>query len=416
MKSAAMSPPAEPAMTYRQVLATRNVAQLLLSASLSRLASEMLLFAVVLYVLAKFDDPVLAGLSGFFLTLPGFLFSPVAGAILDRFGAVRAVVLDTLSSAVLIGLIVVASVGGGLSPVVLLSLLALYSLTSPLSAGGIRTLFPRFVPDAAYDKANALDLSTFSLVEVLGPLVAGVLIALIGPDPTLLVVTVMFGLATVSLMLLRGSTAHPERTQRRHLLREAWEGISYLVHNDTLRGLAASYSCYQAAFGILVVVVPVSVADRIGGAGPTEQYAGALWGLVGLCGATGALVAGKLLRAGRERRLLVAATVFSAVAMYPVSAIASLTTLAVGLAVIGLLEGALSVSVLSLRQRRTDPGWLGRVMTVSISVNLIGFPVGSALAGVLIEQSIALAFAAAAGFALTAALAGAVFIPRGAAA
>ncbi len=112
-------------MTYRTVLTSRNVPQLLLSASLSRLASEMLLIAVVLYVLARFDSPVLAGLSGFFLTLPGFLVSPMAGALLDRVGAVRAVILDTLISAGLIGAIAVASAGGLLNPVVLLAILAL---------------------------------------------------------------------------------------------------------------------------------------------------------------------------------------------------------------------------------------------------------------------------------------------------
>lgn len=411
-----MTPPSlrttESPMTYRQVLATRNVGQLLLSASLSRLASEMLLFAVVLYVLAEFRSPVLAGLSGFFLTLPGFLISPVAGAMLDRVGAVRAVILDTVISALLIGLVVIASVGGWLSPVMLLTVLALYSLTSPLSAGGIRTLFPRFVPEAAYDKANALDLSTYSVIDVIGPLVAGTLFALVGPDPTLGIVAGMFALAALSLLLLRGQGAEPERGERKHLLREAWEGITYLFGNATLRGLAVSYSCYQAAFGILVVAVPVTVAERIGGTGPTEQVAGLLWSVVGVCGAAGALLAGKVLRAGGERTLLIGTTVLSAVAIFPVSAVASLVMLAVGLAFVGLLEGALNVSVLSLRQRRTAPQWLGRVMTVSISVNLIGFPIGTALGGFVVAQSTTAAFAVAVVFAVFAAAGGALVIPK----
>ncbi|MGV9979237.1 MFS transporter [Micromonospora wenchangensis] len=411
MTAAPVPAPATP-MTYRQVLTTRNVPQLLLSASLSRLASEMLLFVVVLYVLARFRSPVLAGLSGFFLTLPGFLVSPMAGALLDRVGAARAVILDNLVSAVLIGLVAVASAGGRLTPAVLLTLLGLLSLTSPLSAGGIRTMFPRFVPDDAYDRANALDLSTYSVIEVVGPLAGGAVIALIGPDPALVLVAAMYVLAALSLLLLRGSAAEPPRAERRHLLREAWEGVTYLVRNATLRGLAVSYSCYQVTFGILVVAVPVSVAQRVDGAGHTEQYAGALWSLVGLCGAAGALTAGRLLRAGRERLLLIVTTALSAFAIYPLGAIAMLATLAVGLALFGLLEGALNVGVLSLRQRRTDPTRLGRVMTVSISINLIGFPVGTALGGLLVERSGSLAYAVAAGFALLAALWGALVIPR----
>ncbi|ASW53879.1 hypothetical protein CIK06_06275 [Plantactinospora sp. KBS50] len=370
-----------PAQTYWQVLTTRNVAKLLLAASLSRLASSMLLFVIVLYAIAHFHSPSIAGLSGFFLTLPGFLISPVAGAALDRLGVVRAVILDTLSSAVLIGLVAVFSVIGALRPPILLALLTLYSLTSPLTSGGVRTLFPRFVPEAAYDKANALDLSTFSVIDVAGPLVAGGLFAWIGPDPTLVCVAGMFAVAAFSVSLLRGGTTGQQdpAEPRRHLIRAAWEGIVHLVRNPTLRGLAVSYSLFQAASGMLIVIVPVAVAHRIGGGAGVDRSVGLLWAFAGLAGAVGALIAGKLLVAGRERAFMAAATVVVAVAIFPLSAVGSVIALGAGLAVVGLSEGVINVSLLSLRQRRTPPVWLGRIMTVSISVNLMGFPVGTLL-------------------------------------
>ncbi len=269
------------------------------------------------------------------------------------------------------------------------------------------------MPEHAYDKANALDLSTYSVIEVIAPLGAGGMIAWVGPDPTLVMIVVMYLVAGLSLLLLRGSAAPIEPSQRKHLLREAWEGVLYIFGNPTLRGLAASYSSFQVAFGIMVVAVPVAVARTVAWEGSTEQYTGALWSLVGLCGAAGALVAGKALHAGREKSLLVAATLGAALAIYPIAGmLASLVTLPLGLALFGLLEGGLNVSVLSLRQRRTDPAWFGHVMTVSISLNLIGFPIGTLLGGVLVESSTMAAFAAAAGFAALASLAGFVLIPK----
>ncbi|GGN13679.1 putative MFS-type transporter y4rN [Lentzea pudingi] len=396
---------------YWQVLTTRNVAPLLLSASLSRLASEMTLFTVVLSVLVRFDSPVLAGLSGFFLTLPGFLISPVAGALLDRVGARRAVILDMLVSGVLIGLIVVASVGDWLTAPLLLGALGVFSLTSPLSAGGVRTLFPMIVPPHAYAKANALDLSTYSAIEVTGPLAAGALIALVGADPALAVVAVIFVLAALSLLAVRGPFTEPEREPRKHLVREAWDGIVYLMRNATLRGLAGAYSTYQIAFGILVVAVPVAVAQRIGGDGATEQWAGLIWSITGVCGAAGALVAGKVMNANTER-ITIIVTLIASAAVLPINAIASVITLGVGMALFGLVEGGLNVGVLSLRQRRTEPQWLGRVMTVSISVNLIGFPIGTALGGVLASQSVAVAFWVAAVCAAVGAVMATVLIPK----
>ncbi|MGW5480842.1 MFS transporter [Streptomyces sp. NPDC004008] len=399
-------------LTYRQVLRSRNVPQLLLAACLSRLAGSMLLFVVVLYVIAEFRSVSMAGLSGFFLTLPGFLVSPIAGAVLDRLGAVRAVALDTMSSAAFIGGIALLASCGALTEPVLFVLLALYSLTSPLTAGGIRALLPRLVPAAAYDKANALDLSTFSAIDVVGPLLAGAMFAAIGPNPTLLTIAGMYVLAGLSLTLLRGGGAGAPSAPRRYLLRSAWEGITYLFRNPTLRGLAVSYALYQAAAGMLLVIVPVAVTDWLDRGRSADRYVGLMWAITGLAGAVGGLVAGKVLRAGVERRCMVAATLACAVAMFPVSALGSLVTLGIGLMLVGLAEGAVNVSLLSLRQRRTEPDWLGRIMTVSISVNLIGFPIGTALGGVLTTHSVTVALATAALLAVGSAAAGRLLIPR----
>ncbi|WP_428489242.1 hypothetical protein [Rhodopila sp.] len=48
-----------------------------------------------------------------------------------------------------------------------------------------------------------------------------------------------------------------------------------------------------------------------------------------------------------------------------------------------------------MRQRRTGPAELGRVMAVSISLNVAGFPLGSVIAGGLVIHSVAATFAAA---------------------
>ncbi|WP_405773623.1 MFS transporter [Streptomyces sp. NBC_00859] len=403
-----------PVVTYRKILTSRNVPQLLLAASLSRLAHGMLLLVVVLYSIAEFDSAAVAGMSGFFLTLPGFLISPIAGAVLDRFGALRAVAMDTAASAVLIGGIGVFSLVGNLTPGVLYVLLALFSLTSPLTDGGIRTLFPQFVPDIAYDKANALDLSTYSAIEVGGPLVAGSLFAWAGANPALFTVVGLYALATLSLALLRGDPKPaPKGERQQHLLRAAWEGITYLLRNSTLRGLAASYSLFQVSYGMLILIVPVAVTEWVTPGSSSGRYVGLIWAVVGLCGGLGALAAGKLVRSGVERRYMVGATAVASAAIFPISALGSLVALGAGLALFGLMEGTVNVSLLSLRQRRTDPGWIGRIMTVSISVNLIGFPVGTALGGFLVGATTpAKALAVAAALTLASAVCARLLVPK----
>jgi predicted MFS family arabinose efflux permease len=79
---------------------------------------------------------------------------------------------------------------------------------------------------------------------------------------------------------------------------------------------------------------------------------------------------------------------------------------------VGAAAGPIDVGALTLRQRRTDPAELGRVLAVSMSLNMSGGPLGSALAGVLVTWSLSATFAVAA---LASALAAAavVLIPAG---
>ena len=260
-------------LPYRQVLRSRNIPPLPLAASLSRLASSMLLFVVVLYVFAQFRSASTAGLSGFFPDTPRLPHQPDRGR---RCEPARRAAGRGISGIALLAL------GGALAEPVLFALLTLSSLTIPLTAGGIRTLFPKFVTEAAYDKANALDLSTYAVIDVAGPLLAAALFSLIGRTPTLLTVANMYTLSAQSPTLLRGGTAEASPAQRRPLLRAAWEGVTYLTRNPTLRGLAVSYALYQAAAGMLIVTVPAATAEQLGDGGPTDRYVGVMWVVMGL--------------------------------------------------------------------------------------------------------------------------------------
>ena len=57
----------------------------------------------------------------------------------------------------------------------------------------------------------------------------------------------------------------------------------------------------------------------------------------------------------------------------------------------GLATGPFDIVLFTMRQRRTDPAWLGRAFAVSMSLNFVGFPVGSGLGGAIVPLSIELA-------------------------
>jgi MFS family permease len=365
----------------------------------------------VLYCLERFQSPVLAGWVVFAAMTPGLVVSPLAGALLDRLGAAKAIVIDMAVSAGLLLALAVADLADGVTATLLLVFAAVFSLTSPLGTAGIRALIPRLVSKEALDHANALDTSSYALINVAGPAIAGVLFGFGGSRASLLVIVALYVAATISLVPLVRLTAAVRAAVPGTLLGEAWAGVVYVVSNASLRSLAISYALFQVSWGVLIVVVPVVVVKELGAGAIADSVVGALWAVSGLAGGLGALYAGHLSTVGRERQFIAIGALVTAVAIYPVGASFGLIGLAVGLVLAGLLEGPVDVGVLSLRQRRTDPDRLGRVLAVSMSFNMSGLPVGSAIGGIVVAQSPALAFGLAAGAAVLAAVAAYFLVP-----
>jgi len=127
---------AEAGFSYRRLMAARGFARLAASMVLARTAAQMWQLALVLFVLQKFRSPALAGLTVFFAAAPGIVVSPLAGALLDRHGRVGLILLDYVAAGLSLALIVALSITDQLTPAILLPIVAVSSLTYPLSTPG----------------------------------------------------------------------------------------------------------------------------------------------------------------------------------------------------------------------------------------------------------------------------------------
>jgi MFS family permease len=396
-------------ISYRQLLGTPDVRALLLATCLSRLAGRMFALAIVLYALMLARSPVLAGWLAFASVAPGLVVSPIAGALIDHAGSKWAITVDMIASAVLVAALALADRLGSAGAPVLLVLTGLFSLTSPLSTAGIRALLPRLVPVTALDRANALDTTTHGVSDVLGPALAGMLVGFGGPQLALCTIAITYAAAAFCIGRINRPAGRLPRLPA--LLRQALNGLVRVVRQPTLRGLAVSYALYEVAWGMLVVVVPVFATRRFG-AGTADIIAGLLWAGLGVAGGLGALIAGHLRTAGRERQVIALGMLVSASGVWPLAAEFGLTGLVLGMMLVGAMAGPIDVGVLTLRQRRTDPAELGRVLSVSISLNTAGMPLGSAVAGVLVTWSASATFAVGALASVLGAAAVALIPPR----
>ena len=75
--------------------------------------------------------------------------------------------------------------------------------------------------------------------------------------------------------------------------------------------------------------------------------------------------------------------------------------------------GRSDIALFTVRQRRTDPAWMGRAFAVSMAFNFLGLPIGAAVAGLLADSSIEFAIVIlGVGGALAAAASAAFLVPQ----
>jgi len=372
---------------------------------LARVAGQMVALILILLALQHYGSAELAGLVTFMAVAPGIVASPIAGALLDRHGRTRLVVLDYFIAAASLALISGLAAGDALPVPLLLLIVTVSSLTQPLSNTGVRTLFPLIVPAPLWERANAIDSNGYVVASIIGPALAGALVAGLGAPMALAVTASIFAIAGVVAIGLRDPAT---RTDTGRLLADAWRGLVYVARHPTLRALALSVSTANLGWGIFFLTLPVLVLQEFGG-GP--EFVGLLFALLGVSGSVAVLLMGRVSTLGRERQLLAGSMLGHAAAFTLILLFPNPIMVAVSMVILGITSGPFDIVLFTIRQRRTDPAWLGRAFAVSMALNFAGFPIGSAIGGVVVPISIAVALGAAVVFQILGAVFSMVAIP-----
>jgi MFS family permease len=374
--------------SYRALFAIPRVGRLLIGMQVARICQSMVSITIVLFALTSYGSASIAGAATFCSIFPGLLVSPIAGALLDRHGRTRLVVLDYLIALATLTLLGVLALMGALTAWLLVAIAAVASLTAPLSATGLRSLIPLIVPSHLWERVNAIDSTGYVAATIVGPPLAAGLVAVWGGATAFIAIGLAYGFAAI---VIAGAPVLPAKAPvSGPLLSEAWQGLIYTWRNPTLRGLGFSISLLNLGNGILTITTPFIVLERLH-LGPSA--AGLVIAVQGVAGMVSAVVFGRNDSRNRERMMLAVPMVGTGIAIALLLVRPSLAALLFVMGVTGLFNGPIDIALFTLRQRRTDPAWMGRAFAVSMAINYMGVPIGSAVAGALAARSLEAAIA-----------------------
>ena len=370
-----------PPASYTRLAREPGYVRFVAAATLARTADEMFSVGVVLLTLERTGSAALAGAMVAAITLPSLATGPLLGAWLDLRGRRRALmVLDQLLAG---SVLVFLALAIGHVPVpVVIGVAFIGGLTWPLSFGGFTSLIPAIVSDDLLPRANALEATSLNVGLILGPVLAGTIAALAGPEAAVLTEA---GLTFATLGLLVGFHALDTgpRRQAASLMEVVRDGLTALIRTPALRGTTVAGMLSLFGLGTLAVGFPFFCSQHLG----VEQSAsGALWAAFAVGSTIGALGLVGVQRRYPPQRVVLVSLVAFFVLMLPWPLAASLPVALVLVAIGALADGPALSATFAVRQDFAPADLQGQIFTTAAGMKVGSFALGSALGGQLVTS------------------------------
>ena len=251
----------------------------------------------------------------------------------------------------------------------------LHGCAAAFDAPARQTFVADLVGETDLPNAVALNSTSFNAARMIGPALAGLLIAGVGTGFAFLANALSYAAVLCSLTFLRVGDLHPIRRAAR-APGGFVAGFRYVWNRPDLRAILLMLfliGTFGMNFSIYISTMAVTVFHA--GAG---QY-GLLSSMMAIGTVTGALLA-----AGRERpriELLVFGTTIFGLGLGLAAIMPNYWLFGGMLVVIGVSALTITNSSNSLMQLSTEPVMRGRVMAIRLAIALGGTPIGAPIVG-----------------------------------
>lgn len=306
---------------------------------------------------------------------PPILLLPVTGFVADRFDR-RRVLMTTQATMGVLGLLLgILTVSGAVQLWHVYVFALLLGCTAAFDAPARQVFVSALVEKHNLSNAVALNSTSFNVARMIGPAVAGLLIAAVGTGWVFLINAVTFAAVLTSLKLLRKEELHYSarlKAGRGNLT----QGFRYVRHRPDIVVILVIVFII-GTFGLNFPIFTSTMATVVFHKGAGE------YGILSSIMAVGS-VAGALLAARRERPrvgLLFAGAAIFGVGCTLAAVMPGYWGFAASLTVIGISAQTLTTSANSVVQLSTDPAVRGRVMAIYMAIFMGGTPIGAPIVG-----------------------------------
>ena len=233
-------------------------------------------------------------------------------------------------------------------------------VTSGLMMPARQAMPPEIVEPSLLQNAVSLNTANMNVMRLLGPALAGVLLAVTEAEWAYTIMTVLFVISIVLLARVPKRAPRPRSMSAANVMRELREGFTYIRRTPTVFSLLAIGFTTSLLGMPYIRLMPGFVADVLNG---DSAQLGILMSLAGFGSLTGALALASL-RSRRRGRLLLLSMVVMGLGLTAFSASSIFAISIVLMFIVGIGEAGRQALNVVLIHQYADDAYRGRVMSV----------------------------------------------------
>ncbi len=361
----------------------RDFVALLVSQSVSVLGDAVSATGLPLLVLALTGSGLAMGIVLAVNTGADFVMGSIAGAMADRGDRKLMMLGADLGRAFFTALIPLSDVLHGPTMLVIIAVSAPIAILRGFFRAGYLASMPNLVGRSQLARGNGILETAYSTTFIVGPAIAGFLVTVIGPGPTLAVDAASFAISAAGLFLIKRELKAPADRAPSRIVDDIREGFVYVFRSPVLRSVILVFASTTA------ILTPVGAAMtfrivRDLGLSPAA-FGLTLTGL-GVGTLLGSLAATRFGRETDVRRALLLSVLVMGLPLIGIALVGSLPVILVLTAISGAAEAILAITYISVRAANSPDELVGRIASTARVTALGLMPIGGLVGGILIDS------------------------------
>lgn len=366
---------------YRQVFQHRSFRTFWLGFSFSVLGDTMTRVALTWFVYETTRSAEALGLLNLFYIGPVIVGGFVAGWLLDRFDRRKVMLIDNLLRGLAVSIIPILHFTGQLALWHVYLVAAIYGLLMMVSLAGGPSLMPALVDEEQLATANALETLSYTLGGVIGPAIAGVLIAQIDAPNVVIIDAISYFVFAFALLLIHPIAEDLEQIQTRKSSYRFSDATQLLLKNKVLLSTTLMFMIFNFGFSFASVWLPIFTDQNLHG-GP-ELY-GTLLGFLAIGEVLSSIAAGGLTSSLKLGRMICLTQFLSGLALALIFLFPSVIATLISLILFGIFSAPLTIWAQTLRMQIIPEALRGRTFALLRTLMQGAGPLGGVLAGALL--------------------------------